>query len=118
MESKNLDIYGHELLPWRRVEEQLESDASHRTYWLATTGRDGPPHLAGVGAIWLDGKVYFVSGASTRKSRDLATKPECALSVSLTDVDLVVEGKAARVTDRLGRRQCQQPPDATARQHR
>jgi uncharacterized pyridoxamine 5'-phosphate oxidase family protein len=99
METKNLDIYGHEPLPWSRVEEQLESDGSHRTYWLATTDRDGRPHLAGVGAIWLDGKVYFVSGASTRKSRDLATKPECALSVSLTDVDLVVEGKAAKVTD-------------------
>lgn len=99
METKNLDIYGHEPLPWSRVEDQLESEASNRTYWLATTGRDGRPHLAGVGAIWLDGKVYFVSGASTRKSRDLATKPECALSVSLTDVDLVVEGTAAKVTD-------------------
>ena len=84
------------LEPGRRAARERRH---YRTYWLATTGRVGRPHLAGVGAIWLDGKVYFVSGASTRKSRDLATKPECALSVSLIDVDLVVEGKAVKVTD-------------------
>jgi hypothetical protein len=46
----------------------------------------GLPQPSRGGAIWLDGYVYFVSGATTRKSRDLATNPECALSVSLTDI--------------------------------
>jgi hypothetical protein len=49
--------------------------------------------------LWLDGKFYFTSGAGTRKSRDLAANPNCALSVALPNLDLVVEGTATQVTD-------------------
>jgi nitroimidazol reductase NimA-like FMN-containing flavoprotein (pyridoxamine 5'-phosphate oxidase superfamily) len=69
------------------------------TYWLATTSPDGRPHVAGVGAIWSDGKIYVVSGPGTRKSRNMTANPHCVLSVSLHDIDLVVEGTAAKVTD-------------------
>jgi hypothetical protein len=47
----------------------------------------------------VDGKVYLVSGAATRKSRNLSANPNCAVSVSLPGLDLVIEGKVARVTD-------------------
>ena len=60
---------------------------------------DGRPHLAGVGALWLDGDFYFVSGEGTRKSQNLAENPNCVLSVALPDLDLVVEGTATQVTD-------------------
>jgi hypothetical protein len=53
-----------------------------------------------VGALWVDGKFYFVSGARTRKSRNLADNPNCVISVGLGDLDLVVEGTATRVTDK------------------
>jgi len=53
-----------------------------------------------VGALWVDGKIYFVSGMRTRKSRNLAANPSCVVSVSLTGIDLVFEGAAIRVTDR------------------
>jgi hypothetical protein len=53
-----------------------------------------------VGALWVDGKIYFVSGTRTRKSRNLAANPRCAVSVSLTGIDLVFEGTAIRVADR------------------
>jgi hypothetical protein len=99
METKNLDIYGHEPIPWSRVEKQLDGGDAHRTYWLATTSPDGRPHVAGVGAIWSDGKIYVVSGPATRKSRNLTASPDCVLSVSLPDIDLVVAGMAAKVTD-------------------
>ncbi|MGH2472713.1 MAG: pyridoxamine 5'-phosphate oxidase family protein, partial [Candidatus Limnocylindria bacterium] len=46
------------------------------------------------------GKIYFVSGTRTRKSRNLAANPSCAFSVSLTGIDLVIEGTAIRVADR------------------
>jgi hypothetical protein len=36
----------------------------------------------------------------TRKARNLAANPACTFSVGLEDVDLVLEGEAARVTDR------------------
>jgi len=49
--------------------------------------------------LWVDGKFYFTSGSGIRKSRNLAESPDCVISMSLPDLDLVVEGTAARVTD-------------------
>ena len=97
--GKNLDIYGAAPIPWSRAIKQLEA-ATGGTYWLATTSPDGRPHVAGTGALWVDGKVYFVSGSRTRKSRNLAANPACVFSVSLTGIDLVLEGTAVRITDR------------------
>lgn len=66
MQEQNLDIYGHEPIPWSRALKQLEEQAREegpgRTCWLATTDPDGRPHLAAVGAIWVDDNFYFVSG--------------------------------------------------------
>jgi pyridoxine/pyridoxamine 5'-phosphate oxidase len=98
MNQKNLDIYGHEPLPWSRAVEQLEA-GSAKSFWLATVRPDGRPHVAAVGALWVDGKLYFTSGPQTRKSRNLAQNPACVFSVSLPNLDLVIEGTAARVTD-------------------
>lgn len=99
MDATNLDIYGSETIPWSRALEQLESAEGHLTYWLATTRADGRPHIAGVGATWVDGTLYFVSGPGTRKSRNLDRDPRCAVSVALPGLGLVLEGTAARVTD-------------------
>ena len=106
MEQKNLDIYGNEPIPWSRALKALErapakpeDSGGPTTYWLATTRPDGRPHVAGVGAVWVDGRFYFVSGAPTRKSRNLANNPNCVLSAALSGLDLVVEGTARVVTD-------------------
>jgi hypothetical protein len=96
---KNLDIYGAKPLPWSRALKQLEASTA-ATYWLATTKPDGRPHVAAVGALWVDGKIYFVTGARTRKGRNLAANPGCVFSVSLSGIDLVLEGTAIRITDR------------------
>lgn len=98
-QQKNLDIYGSEPLEWARAVRQLEDTSGHRTCWLATTDPDGSAHLAGVGALWVDDKVYFTSGPRMRKSRNLAKNPRCAMSFALGDLDLVVEGTASKVTD-------------------
>ena len=89
--QKNLDIYGAKPLLWSRAVKQLDAGPPGGTFWLATTKPDGRPHVAGVGALWVDGKVYFVSGARTRKSRNLTANPNCVFSVSLTGIDLVIE---------------------------
>src|SRR5258708_22567418 len=103
MHEQNLDIYGHAPIPWSRALKQLEArpreEGPGRTFWLATTDPDGRPHLAAVGAMWVDGKFYFVSGPRLRKSRNLASDPRCAVSVSLDGIDVVVEGTARKVTD-------------------
>src|SRR3989442_3919094 len=103
MEEKNLDIYGARPIPWSRALEQLEAvpaTQAPRTTWLSTVRADGQPHLAGIGALWVDGRFYFTSGAGTRKSRNLAANPNCALSMVLKGLDLVVEGRAEKVTER------------------
>lgn len=100
MDQTNLDIYGHAPLPWSRAADQLDAAVGQNvTHFLATVRRDGRPHVAGVGALWVDGKFYFVSGAGTRKSRNLAEKADCVISVKLPELDLVVAGAATKVTD-------------------
>ena len=99
MNEKNLDIYGDAPIPWSRVLNDLENVSATKSYWLATVRPDGRPHIAAVGAVWVDGKFYFTSGAGTLKSRNLTQNPNCALSVGLATIDLVVEGAASRVTD-------------------
>jgi len=99
IDQKNLDIYGYDPLPWERAIPQLEDTSGHRTCWLATTDPDGRPHIAGVGALWIDGKFYFTSGPRTRKSRNLVNDPRCAISVALANMDVIVEGEASKVTD-------------------
>jgi nitroimidazol reductase NimA-like FMN-containing flavoprotein (pyridoxamine 5'-phosphate oxidase superfamily) len=101
MDQKNLaDLYGLDPIPWSRALEALDAgQQGNETSFLATTRPDGRPHLAGVGAVWDNGKAYFVSGAGTRKSRNVARNPTCSLGMSLPGLDLVIEGKAERVTD-------------------
>ena len=101
MDQKNLDIYGHAAIPWSRAEKQLEaaSGSMGAHFFLATVRPDGRPHVAGIGALWVDGKFYIVSGPGTRKSRNLAERADCVISVALPDLDLVVEGTAVKVTD-------------------
>ena len=103
MKVKNLDIYGDAPLPWSRARGLLEatrSETGHGSSWFLVTVRpDGRPHAAGVGVFWDDDKVWFTSGPRTRKSRDIARNPNVVLSVALKGLDLVIEGRAVRVTD-------------------
>ena len=100
MKTTNLDIYGDPPIPWSRAQKQLEMPTDETTtHFLATVRPDGRPHIAGVGALWADDRFYVVSGPNTRKSRNLAERSDCAISVKLTDLDIVMEGTARRVTD-------------------
>jgi hypothetical protein len=100
MDQKNLaDLYGLDPIPWSRALEALESTEPTQSSFIATSRPDGRPHLAGVGALWDDGAAYFVSGAATRKSRNLEQNASCAISMALKGIDLVFEGVAERVTD-------------------
>jgi hypothetical protein len=101
VEATNLDRYGFPALPWSRPRDILEGAAPgpSATFFLGTTGPDGRPHSAGVGALMLDGDLYFTSGPGMRKARDLAATPACTLSVALPGIDVVFEGEAARVVD-------------------
>ena len=102
VETRNLDIYGDAALPWSRPRDVLDAidPSEHITWFLGTTGADGRPHAAGVGALWHEDGLYFTSGDGTRKSKHLAENPLASISVSLEGIDLVFEGTVQRVTDR------------------
>jgi Pyridoxamine 5'-phosphate oxidase len=100
METKNLDIYGHEPIPWTRARDALAASRGPEVpFFLATVRPDATPHVAGIGALWVDDTLWFVSGPRTRKSRNLAANPACAIAVRLPGLDVVLEGHAERVTD-------------------
>ena len=102
MQTKNLaELYELDPIPWSRALEKLEKSQPQPsgTTFLATTRPDGRPHLAGIGAVWDEGKVYIVSGPETRKSRNLAENSSCAVAMSFDGMDLVIEGTVERVTD-------------------
>ena len=98
------DIYGYDCLPWDRARDPLLDESGPLghggTVFLGTVRPDGRPHAAGVGAVGLDGDLYFTSGPGTRKARNLAANPACTISVTLPGIDVVLEGTATRVTDR------------------
>ncbi len=107
IETTNLDIYGSAEIPWSRPRDLLDAGPNQADIpggesfvILGTTRPDGRPHAASIGARWHDGAFYFTSGPGTRKSRNLAANPACTISIRLADIDLVIEGEAARVTDK------------------
>jgi pyridoxamine 5'-phosphate oxidase-like protein len=96
--QENIDLYGSADIEWNAVLEQLQ-DGRAEHYWLATVGPDGRPHLAGVGARWVDGRLYFKSGARTRKSRNLDGDRRCVIAAELPEFDVTFTGEAELVTD-------------------
>jgi PPOX class probable F420-dependent enzyme len=109
MEATNLaGLYQTPLLDWARIETRLGAGVSQapgaggpdrHTCWLTTINPDGSPHVTGIGALWADGHFWFETGKGTRKGRNLARDPRCALSVATQEFDLVMEGEATLVTD-------------------
>jgi pyridoxamine 5'-phosphate oxidase-like protein len=99
--STNLDRYGNAALPWSRARNELtrRSEGPEVTHFLGTVGRDGRPYVAGVGAAWHDGDLYFTSNLAARKARNLAENPDCTIAVKLEGIDLTLAGTAELVSD-------------------
>jgi general stress protein 26 len=70
-------------------------------YWLSTVRPDGRPHVTPLLGIWLDGALYFCTGPTERKVKNLAQNPHCILTTGSNQLDglVVVEGEAAKVND-------------------
>jgi hypothetical protein len=87
--------------PWAEAATQLEKA---EIFWLSTVRPDGRPHVTPLPTIWLDGALYFCTGAEERKAKNLAHNAHCILTTGRNalneeGLDLVVEGEAARVSD-------------------
>ena len=86
--------------PWADARGHLEQA---EIFWLSTVRPDGRPHVTPLLAIWLDGALYFSTGAEERKAKNITHNAHCILTTGCNALnqgfDLVVEGKAVRVTD-------------------
>jgi general stress protein 26 len=87
--------------PWEATDQVLREA---ELYWLTTVRTDGRPHVTPLIGVWLDGTAYFTTGHDEQKARNLAHSPLVALTTGgntwAQGHDVVVEGTAARVTDR------------------
>jgi hypothetical protein len=102
------DADGLPPVDWAAVTTKLETGSApapdalnSRTTWLATVNDDGSPHVTAVGALWLDGTFWFQTGTGTRKGRNVERDPRCSVSVSISGADVVLEGRAVRVTESM-----------------
>jgi general stress protein 26 len=87
--------------PWAEAIQTLEQA---EIFWLSTVRPDGRPHVTPLLAIWLEGALYFCTGASERKARNLASNAHCILTTGCNGLDeqgldLVVEGDAVLIRD-------------------
>jgi hypothetical protein len=77
------------LLRWKWAEDRLKRS---RQYWIATTRPDGRPHVMVVWAEWLNGALYFSTGANSRKVQNLASNPHCTMCTENAAEAVIVEG--------------------------
>jgi len=87
--------------PWPDAERVL---ARAELYWLSTVRADGRPHVTPLIGVANDGVVHFCTGLREQKARNLEHRGEVALTTGANTwargLDVVVEGRAVRVTDR------------------
>jgi len=85
---------------WDEARQRLKEAP---TSWLSTVRADGRPHVTPLLSVWLDEALYFCTGPTEQKAKNLAGNPHCILTTgsnALTEgLDVVVEGEAVRVTD-------------------
>src|SRR5690606_28569086 len=92
---------GAEPTPWARTRDVLESA---QISWVTTVRADGRPHVTPLVAVWLDGAVHFTTGPGEQKAANVAANPEVVVTTGCNEwdrgLDVMVEGRARRVTDR------------------
>ena len=86
-------------LPWETARQTVREA---EMYWLATVRASGRPHITPLLAVWMDERVYFCTGPSEQKAKNLAANTHCIVLTGCNTtegLDVLVEGEAARVTD-------------------
>jgi nitroimidazol reductase NimA-like FMN-containing flavoprotein (pyridoxamine 5'-phosphate oxidase superfamily) len=85
---------------WADARRQLQAA---EIFWLSTVRPDGRPHVTPLIAVWIDEALYFCTGPTERKARNLESNTQCILTTGCNAIDrgldLVVEGDAVRTSD-------------------
>ena len=87
----------HGFIPWIKIENWLKA---FRSIWVSTTRPDGRPHAVPVWYIFEGHYLYFISGKSLQKSKNLALQPWTVVHAGDGDDVIILEGPAEIVTDR------------------
>ena len=105
--------------PWKDIEDLL---MNAQLYWIITVRADGRPHAVPLVGVWYDGAFAFCTGSEEQKQRNLDANRHVAVTTGTTGAsgwdsgkavttgstgangwdsgkDVVVEGRAVRVTD-------------------
>jgi nitroimidazol reductase NimA-like FMN-containing flavoprotein (pyridoxamine 5'-phosphate oxidase superfamily) len=85
------------VLPWSWAVEHL---TNAHNYWVATGGSGRAPQLTAVWGVWQDDAFYFSCAGMSRKARNIAEDPRCAVSTERADEAVIVEGVAELVADK------------------
>jgi hypothetical protein len=89
-----------EVIPWPKALDLLERA---ELFWVSSVRFDGRPHVTPVVAVWTDGALYFGSGPTEQKSRNLAANPHCAVTTGCNrwdeGTDIVLHGDVEIVRD-------------------
>ncbi len=86
--------------PWADAVRVLEAA---ELFWISSVRDDGRPHVTPLPAVWYDSGLHFCTGPAEQKAVNIARNPRVALTTGCNlwkeGLDLVVEGRAVRVTD-------------------
>ncbi len=79
------------MLAWSHVTERM---ASAQNYWIGTVSPDGHPHATPVWGLWLDDKLYFGGGVTTKRSRNLAENSAVCVHLESGSDVVILQGEA------------------------
>ncbi len=82
---------GKGLLDWSHVTERL---TAAQNYWICTVSPEAQPHAVPVWGLWLDDKLYFGGGATTKRSRNLAKNPAVTVHLESGSDVVILQGEA------------------------
>jgi hypothetical protein len=77
------------MLEWKDAERILRLS---RYYWIATTDRDGRPHLIQQWGAWVEGAFWFEGSEETRWARNLARDPRLGFGGQVGTRAIMAEG--------------------------
>jgi Pyridoxamine 5'-phosphate oxidase len=84
---------------WADARAELEHA---EVYWLTTVRADGRPHVTPLIAVWQDDALYFCTGPTEQKAKNLAHNRHCVITTGANAIgkglDVVVEGDAVKLT--------------------
>lgn len=76
------------MIDWDDVCRRLETS---RNYWVCTTRTDGRPHAMPVWGFWVDGHLFFGTGRSTVKAKNIARNPNIVVHLESGEEAVILE---------------------------